>query len=62
MFLQVCTEMTGNYLLKHFTNKKNWLMKTQPIGASGQKLGATSVVAIETVMEQTGQKLVIHAL
>ena len=34
-------------------------MKAQPIGASGQELGATSVVAIETMMEQTGQKLVI---
>ena len=34
-------------------------MKAQPIGASGKELGATSVVAIDTTMEQTGQKLVI---
>ena len=40
-------------------HQKNRPMKAQPIGASGQKLGATSVVAIETVMEQTGQRLVI---
>jgi len=30
---------------------------TQPIGASGQQLGATAVVTLRTVMEQTGQEL-----
>ena len=30
---------------------------TQPIGASGQELGATAVVTLRTVMEQTGQEL-----
>ena len=34
-------------------------MEAQPIGASGQDLGATSVVTVETEIEQTGQKLVI---
>ena len=34
-------------------------MEAQPIGASGQGLGATSVVTVETEIEQTGQKLVI---
>ena len=34
-------------------------MEAQPIGASGQDLGETLVVAVETEIEQTGQKLVI---
>ena len=34
-------------------------MIAQPIGASGQELGATLVVAIETMIEQTVEKLVI---
>ena len=40
-------------------HQKNRPMETQPIGASGQDLGASSVVAIETRIEQTGRKLVI---
>lgn len=40
-------------------HQKNLPIKAQPIGASGQELGAISVVAIETAMEQTKQKLVI---
>ena len=38
---------------------RNWPMEAQPIGASGQDLRATSVVAVETEIEQTGQNLVI---
>ena len=34
-------------------------MKAQPIGASGQELRATSVVAMETMMKQIEQTLVI---
>ena len=40
-------------------HQKNRPMETQPIGASGQDLGASSVVAIETRIEQTGRKFVI---
>lgn len=40
-------------------HQKNLLIKAQPIGASGQELGATSIVAIGTMLEQTKQKLVI---
>ena len=40
-------------------HQKNLPIKAQPIGASGQELGATSIVAIQTMMEQTRQKLVI---
>ena len=40
-------------------HQKNLPIKAQPIGASGQELGATSIVAIETMMELTRQKLVI---
>ena len=40
-------------------HQRNRPMETQPIEASGQELGATSVVAIGTLIEQTGQKLVI---
>lgn len=40
-------------------HQKNLPIKGQPIGASGQELGATSIVAIETTMEQAEQKLVI---
>ena len=34
-------------------------LTTQPIGASGKELGATSVVNLCTTMEQTGQELMI---
>ena len=38
---------------------KDCPLKAQPIGASGQELGAKSVVAVETMMEQMGQKVII---
>ena len=40
-------------------HQKNLPIKAQPIGASGQELGATHIVAIGTTLEQTKQKLVI---
>ena len=40
-------------------HKKNYLMNTQPIGASGQELGVTSVVATEAKLEHTGQSVTV---
>ena len=40
-------------------HQKNCLIEAQQTGASGQDLGATSVVAVETRIDHTGQKLMI---
>ena len=40
-------------------HEKDRPLKAQPVGASGHELGAESVVAVETTMEQTGQKVII---
>ena len=40
-------------------HQRNRPMKAQTTNASEQELKATSVIAVETMMEQTGQKLVI---
>ena len=41
----------NNWTLKQY-HQKNQPMKAQPIGASEQELGVTSVVAMEITMEQ----------
>ena len=48
----------NGWTLEH-CHQRNWPMEAQPISASGQDLGAMSVVAVETETEQTGQRLVI---
>ena len=48
----------NNWTLKQH-HQNNQPMKAQPIGASEQEIGVTSVVVMEITMEQTGQMLVI---